>query len=336
MRVEASVTSVSWIPSEALTGLTRIPIDLGVGRYDDPPPDRLEDLESLQEQGRFRFANHLAAWAEVIDGHVVNAGYSGRGYICPTELSLGVGQVAIAAISLPDLQAEPIIGPSGVTFTQTCGGRTGAPLPRRISEPPYFRLTAPPVWTTLELTIRPDGSHTSRVAGASIMPRHWFYDSAGELTAKSGVIDFKAWARDGSDDKTPWGDSDSPALVTAVASALERELSTRIMRGGAKPQIRKLAAGDTLSQEGESGDELFLVLDGVLDVEVGGTVVAEVGPGALLGERAILEGGLRTATLRAVTPLAVAVAGSDAIDRTALEELATGHRREEQEPTRAG
>jgi len=51
--------------------------------------------------------------------------------------------------------------------------------------------------------------------------------------------------------------------------------------------------------------------------------------GAVLGERALLEGGTRTATLSAVTPIRVAVAAADAVDRAALAELAAGHRREE-------
>lgn len=329
MRVEASVTSVSWIPSEAMTGLLRIPVDIGIGHYDDPPPDRLTDLVGLRQQGRFRFANDLKAWAEVVDGHIVDAGYSGGGHICPTELSLGVGQLSIAAVALADLQAEPEFGPHGVTFRQTTGGRTGAPLPRRTTAPPFFRLTAPAVWTTLELTIAADGSHSSRVAGASRMPRHWFYDAEGHLTAKSGTIDFKGWARDSSHETTPWGGTDSPAYVTAVATALERELSMRIMRGGRKPRIRTLEAGGTLTTQGADGDELYLLLDGVLDVDVDGRTVAQVGPGALMGERAVLEGGVRTATLRAVTRAKVAVASQDSIDRPALEELASGHRRED-------
>ena len=38
MRIESSVTSISWIPSEAMTGPLRVPVDLGIGHYDDPPP----------------------------------------------------------------------------------------------------------------------------------------------------------------------------------------------------------------------------------------------------------------------------------------------------------
>jgi CRP-like cAMP-binding protein len=57
--------------------------------------------------------------------------------------------------------------------------------------------------------------------------------------------------------------------------------------------------------------------------------MAEFGPGALLGERAMLEGGVRTATLRAVTPCKVAVARGDELDPAALEEVAKGHRSED-------
>ena len=51
---------------------------------------------------------------------------------------------------------------------------------------------------------------------------------------------------------------------------------------------------------------MFLLLDGVLRVEEDGERLAEYGPGALLGERAHLEGGARTSTLVAVTPCRVA------------------------------
>jgi CRP-like cAMP-binding protein len=88
-----------------------------------------------------------------------------------------------------------------------------------------------------------------------------------------------------------------------------------------------------LARQGDPGDVLYLLLDGVLEVEVEGTVVTEVGPGALLGERAILESGKRTATLRSVTPCAVAVADRSAVDLASLEEVAKAHRREEEDAT---
>jgi hypothetical protein len=41
MHIESSATAVSWIPSEAIRGLTKLPFSLGVTHFDDPPPERL-------------------------------------------------------------------------------------------------------------------------------------------------------------------------------------------------------------------------------------------------------------------------------------------------------
>ena len=43
MRIEKSVTSITWIPSEAISGMPKVPFEMGVAHYDDPPPDKLED-----------------------------------------------------------------------------------------------------------------------------------------------------------------------------------------------------------------------------------------------------------------------------------------------------
>ena len=59
---------MSWIPSEAVRGATRVAFDAGFTHYDDPPPDVIEDLEALRKADRFRFANLLSAWMEV-DGN---------------------------------------------------------------------------------------------------------------------------------------------------------------------------------------------------------------------------------------------------------------------------
>jgi len=79
--------------------------------------------------------------------------------------------------------------------------------------------------------------------------------------------------------------------------------------------------------KGEVDSEVFLLRDGVLRVEEGGRRLAGYEPGALLGERAHLEGGQRASTLVAVTPCRVAAVEAAALDRGALQELAKGHRR---------
>ena len=88
-------------------------------------------------------------------------------------------------------------------------------------------------------------------------------------------------------------------------------------------------AGATLVRQEEPGSDVYLLLDGVVRVERDGERLAEYGPGALLGERAHLEGGIRTSTLVAVTPCTVAAVDPGALKRSALKELSGGHRREE-------
>jgi hypothetical protein len=329
MRIESSVTSVSWIPSEAVTGpLLKGTFESGFTHYDDPPPDELDDLEELRSEGRFRFANHLAAWVDIRDGRIVEAGYAGGGIMGATSVRLASIRTTFEPVPLPDICREPEVSDAAARFVQTTGGRTSLPAPRRVKHPPFIQFKAPTVWTTLALTIRADGTSEFEVLGASKFPRHWIYDDEGQLAAKVGLANFKEWYRDAFGRHTPWGDRDSKALVTAVETALERELSNRIMQADERPEIRTIKRGACLVEQGEPGDELFLLLDGVLRVIVDGEALGEIGPGAILGERAVLEGGRRTSTLEATTPCRVAVARADQVDRAALVQLAEGHRKE--------
>jgi hypothetical protein len=328
MRIEKSVTAISWIPSEAIEGLPKVPFELGIGKYDDPPPDRIDesDLPRLRDGDRFREANHLKAWIEVEDGRIADYGQSGEAFVGSTTFRFGPKDVVFAGIPFETLRPEPEVSDDAVRFVQTVGGRAGFPAPRRVRGKPFFRVSGASAWTTLALTIRADGSSAHELLGASAFPRHWVYDDSGKLVQKAGTIDFKTWYRESHGERTPWGEEDAPAVVTAAESDLERQLSANIMRGGVAPGRRRVATGETLVEQGERGDELYLLLDGVLGVEIDGEPVAEVGPGALVGERALLEGGTRKATLRAATPCRVAVVPGDAVDRDALEELAKGRR----------
>ena len=335
MRITSSVTSVSWIPSEAIPGAMKLPFAMGIGHYDPPPPDVIDDLghlEALRLADRFRFANHLEAWVDVTDGVIIDHGHSGGGLMGSTTLRLGGASRTLAGVSYPDVRPQPEVCDGWVRFVQTTGGRTGAPMPRKVNRPPFVQIIAPTVWTTLALTIHADGRVEHEVVGASAFPRHWVYGDDGLLAAKSGVADFHNWSGDSFGDHSPWGEQDRAAVVAEAESALERQLSAIVMRGGARPKMRRLRQGDTLTEQGARGDELYLVLDGMLTVEVDGEAVAEVGPGAILGERAVLEGGTRTSTLRATTPCRVAVAHAEQLDRAALAELSEGHRRETATP----
>jgi hypothetical protein len=330
MNIRAAVTSISWIPSEAIAGATKLPFETGVAHYDPPPPDAIEDLEELRRTDRFRFANELHGWVEVRDGRIVDYGQSGRGLIGSTTLQVGPKKAVFQAVALPDLQPAPDVTETKVTFFQTCGGRTGVPAPRRVRRAPFVQFSAPLAWTTLALEMHADGTCEHHLVGASPFPRHWVYGTSGELVKKSGLIDFSTWYRSAFGKHSPWGDEDSPALATEVETALERQLSADLMQGAAKPRVIKVDAGTAIVEQGDPGEELFLVLDGVVRVEVDGERIAEYGPGSMHGERAVLEGGLRTSTVRAVTKCKLAVAKADQVDREALQQLSAGHRREEQ------
>lgn len=58
-------------------------------------------------------------------------------------------------------------------------------------------------------------------------------------------------------------------------------------------------AGEVLLSEGDPADAVYVLQTGRLEVVIGGRPVRELGPGAVLGELAVLTGGRRSATVRA-------------------------------------
>lgn len=329
MRIEAAATTISWIPSAAITGIVyKMPFQVDMAHYDDPPPDLLPDVDAYLARDGARFANQLRVWVDVRDGEIVDFGHSGKGSIGSTTLRLGAHQLRFMAFALPDRQSAQQLSPTSVRFEQTAGGRTGVPAPRRVTRAPYVQFAAPLAWSTVAVTVHADGRQEHELVGASPFPRHWLYGPDGGLSHKSATIDYHEWSISAYGRHTPWGDSDSPAVVTDSETALERQLSLQIMRGATQPKLRRLHPQDRLTTQDEVADEIYLLLDGVLRVDVDGEPVAELGPGAVVGERAGLESGKRTATLVAVSRCLVAVADPQSIDAQDLLELSRSHHRE--------
>src|SRR5690242_14678192 len=115
MRYESTVTSLSWIPSEAVTGGTRAAFEGGFTHYDDPPPGELagsgeQSTAGLRAADRFRFANELRAWIETDGaGRITGAGYAADsgGLMGSTTVGVGLLHHTFQAIQLPDLRREP-------------------------------------------------------------------------------------------------------------------------------------------------------------------------------------------------------------------------------------
>ena len=331
MRIESAVTSISWIPSAAVVGSTKLPFQIGAMHYDDPPPDELKDLDLVVGPEGARFSNDLRAWIEVEDGRIAGYGQGGGGQISNTLFRLGGMRVQVEAVAYPEFRPEPLIGEDFVRFTQTAGGRPGMPAPRLVKDAPFIKIQGPTVWTTLALTIYADGSTGHELVGASPFPRHWIYDADGGLAGKSALIDFKTWYRTATLAHSPWRLQEQEVLAAEAETPLERRLSLVIMRGGGSPpKVTKVKAGDTILAEGEAADEIVLLLDGMVEVDVGGDALASLGPGAVLGERSSLEQGKRTATVRAVTNCRVVSYLAADLSPEDLRELAAGHHREDQ------
>jgi CRP-like cAMP-binding protein len=86
-----------------------------------------------------------------------------------------------------------------------------------------------------------------------------------------------------------------------------------------------VAPRDVVMRQGDRGDDLYVVLSGRLAVDVkhadgSSTPLDDVGPGAIVGEMALLTGQARTATVVAVEPSRLARLG-----RADFERLAARH-----------
>ena len=112
----------------------------------------------------------------------------------------------------------------------------------------------------------------------------------------------------------PPGDILDRLRDTPLFAGLDEASLGRLVESG---EILDLQAGETLIREGDLADAMYVVLDGTLDVtKQSGTSqipVAQVGPGALQGEIAALEGGRRLASVRAITEAEVLRIPIDAI-----------------------
>jgi Cyclic nucleotide-binding domain len=326
VRIESAVTAITWLPFAALDALPNMPFGFAAAHYDEPPAERLGDLDRLRDADAFREANQLRAWIEVVDGEVVNHGRDGRGVVTAVTLGAGPQQVAFPAVEFPVIRPEPEVAGDSVRFVQTVGGRIGLPVPRPLTGKPYFHIGSALAWTTVELLIRADGRAEGRLVAASPFPRHSVYDGDGRLASEHGLSEFDGWYRDSFGEETPWGGSDAPAVLAAFEEQLGEELTRVALASGAKLPRRRLQAGETLVEQGDPGVDMFLLVDGVLDVEIDGKTVAQVGAGALLGELAVLGDGRRKATLRALRACRVAVLPAEKLSGTELAELALERR----------
>ena len=72
------------------------------------------------------------------------------------------------------------------------------------------------------------------------------------------------------------------------------------------PDAYEVEAGESLFTEGEPGDVMYAVIEGQVEVTLGGRVVEQIGPGGILGELALIDTSPRAATATATVTSRVA------------------------------
>jgi CRP/FNR family transcriptional regulator, cyclic AMP receptor protein len=89
---------------------------------------------------------------------------------------------------------------------------------------------------------------------------------------------------------------------------LFEECSHRQLKSIARiARVFDVAAGVVLTRAGEPGDEFFLLIDGTARVEVSADKQVPLRPGEFFGEMSLLDGGPRSATVVAATPVRLLV-----------------------------
>jgi serine/threonine-protein kinase len=109
-----------------------------------------------------------------------------------------------------------------------------------------------------------------------------------------------------------------PSHRYASVAELQEELK-RFVRGGGDFPIISVDTGDVIVREGDRADAAYVIVGGRVEVftSAGGlrTTLAELGPGEVFGETAILAGTERTASVAALTPSTMVRIPMDVFER---------------------
>ena len=121
------------------------------------------------------------------------------------------------------------------------------------------------------------------------------------------------------DGSIPYNDRGEPlgrSFFGGRVSQDDRIEEVNLLAGCSRKRLRAIAkisevievpAGTVLARLGDPGEEFFLILDGSAHVEVSPRKRSRLGPGQYFGEMSLLDGGPRSATVVADTPLRLLV-----------------------------
>ena len=86
------------------------------------------------------------------------------------------------------------------------------------------------------------------------------------------------------------------------------------------PRAVTAPAGSVLYRAGETGDNMVGVIDGEVDIIAEGTVIETIGAGGIIGEMALIDGSVRSASAVARTDVRLSI-----VDRDRFERLVSDH-----------
>ena len=121
--------------------------------------------------------------------------------------------------------------------------------------------------------------------------------------------------------------ANAPRTLGRAGAALLGQVP--LFSGLSRRHLRRLAeraheldieAEGTIVRDGDAGDTFFVILKGEVRVVRGRRTVARMGPGEFFGEISLLDGGPRTASVVADTPVVVARLPKRAFDGLVLDE----------------
>jgi CRP/FNR family transcriptional regulator, cyclic AMP receptor protein len=132
-------------------------------------------------------------------------------------------------------------------------------------------------------------------------------------------MEFVSRILDGSIPYSPRGEPRGRSFFSGRVSQddkIERLEDVGLLAGCSRRQLRaiariseviEVAEGTVLARNGQPGDQFFLILDGSARVEVTSRKRSRLEPGQYFGEMSLLDGGPRSATVVADTPLRLLV-----------------------------
>jgi CRP/FNR family transcriptional regulator, cyclic AMP receptor protein len=118
----------------------------------------------------------------------------------------------------------------------------------------------------------------------------------------------------------------SEHLETLASIPLFKELSKSELRSVLRSSRSvEFPPGQTIITEGEKGKGFYVLTRGTATVSVDGKEIVSLGPGAYFGEMAVLDGGPRTATIKAGSPVGTLELTNAALLHVIAKEPAVAH-----------